>query len=171
MEEEPEYEIAIIRVSGDAPACDERLQNAIEEALRRHSTSRARLSVALVDDAHMARLNELHLDHTGPTDVLAFDLSDEASIRANRAHAGSEAHAARPTLDGDIAISVDTAAREAAQRGHSIEAELALYALHGTLHLLGYDDKNEQDAARMHAFEDDILTTIGFGPVYGARAQ
>ena len=45
---------------------------------------------------------------------------------------------------------------------------LALYAVHGTLHLLGYDDTRQADAARMHDVEDEILTAMGLGAVYRA---
>jgi probable rRNA maturation factor len=47
-----------------------------------------------------------------------------------------------------------------------VEAELALYAVHGTLHLLGYDDRRKADAKRMHDMEDEILSSIGWGPIF-----
>ena len=108
--------------------------------------------MALVNDATMARLNRKHLGHNGPTDVLSFDLRDDVNTNT--------------TVDGEIVMSVDMAARQARQRGHTVEAELALYAVHGTLHLLGYDDRRKADAARMHEMEDEILYSIGFGTVY-----
>jgi probable rRNA maturation factor len=69
-------------------------------------------------------------------------------------------------VEGELAISTDTAHRQAGHRGHSIEAELALYAIHGVLHLLGYEDKTKAKAARMHEVEDILLESIGVGPVY-----
>lgn len=70
-------------------------------------------------------------------------------------------------LEGDIIVSADTAAREAEARGHDLAAELALYAVHGALHLLGYDDADPADAQRMHDMEDEVLSAVGIGPVYG----
>ncbi len=158
MEDEPEYDITIARVSGQAGIGGTRLIGAIEGALRRQRVSRAVISVALVDDAEMAHLNKRHLGHEGSTDVLAFNMGDDAAGDATRA-----------VIEGEIVISVDTAAREADRRKHSLEAELALYAVHGTLHLLGYDDQDEQKAARMHRVEDEVLASAGLGRVYGTK--
>ncbi len=161
MEEDSEYEIAVAHVCQGTPDCDALLRKAVAAALRRHQTAAARISVALVDDARIAALNQLHLHHEGATDVLTFDLRD--GVAPGAAPDGRVPAA----LDGEIVISVDTAAREARARGHDVDAELALHAVHGTLHLLGYDDRTEQTAVRMHALEDEILTQIGVGAVYG----
>ena len=162
MEDDSPYDITIARASGPAPVSDECLAGAICDALRRHQTPAAQISVALVDDSRIAELNETHLHHCGPTDVLAFDLRDHAEEET--------AGVVRGPLEGEIVVSVDTASREAQARGHGFDAELALYVVHGTLHLLGYDDRVEADAVHMHTVEDEILTSIGMGPVYrGAR--
>ena len=68
-------------------------------------------------------------------------------------------------------VSVETARREAGQRGHAAGAEVLLYCVHGVLHLLGYDDTDPQQAQRMHAAENELLTELGIGPVYGATGQ
>lgn len=160
-------------MSGDAPECEALLREAIEATLRRHRTPAARIGVGLVDDAHMARLNELHLNSEGTTDVLSFDLRDAPSTPSvsdgKLKHVVP--HAADGPVEGEIVVSVDTAAREARRRGHTLEAELALYVVHGTLHLLGYDDRHGPDAAHMHDMEDDILSGIGLGRVYRADLQ
>ena len=140
---------------------DNTIRKAIEATLRRHRTPAAWISVALVDDGRMAHLNEFHLKREGPTDVLAFDLRDPPTAD----------HHADGAVEGEIVVSVDTARREADKRGHSPGAELALYAVHGTLHLLGYDDQNEDDAACMHEVEDEILSAIGVGAVYRANPR
>ncbi len=131
------------------------IRRAIGATLRLHGVKRACLSVALVDDATMADLHRTFLGRRGPTDVLSFDLN------------GSEgAH----RVDGEIVLSVDTAAREAKRRGHAVDAELALYAVHGLLHLLGHDDRTARGAARMHRLEDEILGSLGIGAVFGGTA-
>jgi len=152
MKDRSPYEVRIARAARGAPNVGARLRRAIRAVLRRHTVGSARISVALVDDTAMARLNRDHLGHDGPTDVLSFDLRDEGD--------GTNA------IDGEIVLSLDTAGREARKRGHAVEAELALYAVHGTLHLLGYNDRRKADAARMHEMEDEILSSIGFGTVY-----
>jgi len=145
-----------------SPGWDILLRNVIAAALARHAVQVTNLSVAVVNDAEMAALHERHLLQSGPTDVLTFDLRDEADRRS----------AGRQVLDGEIIISTDTAAREAKRRGHGMEAELALYVVHGVLHLLGYDDQTAAQAERMHAVEDAILVAVGLGPVFAsARAS
>ena len=163
MEDEPDYDIAIAQVSGHPPVPDQRLVSAIQATLRRHDVPRAQISVALVDDRHITRLNETHLNRQGPTDVLAYDLRDP----------GDDDSRPSPNtkIEGEIVVSLDTAAREAEKRGHNVEMELALYLVHGTLHLLGHDDQTEEDAARMHALEDEILVSLKLGPVYRREPQ
>ncbi|UCC30392.1 MAG: rRNA maturation RNase YbeY [Phycisphaerales bacterium] len=173
MDEEPAYDIAVTRASGDAPGCEALLREAIEATLHRHRTPAVRISVGLVDDAHMARLNELYRNSKGTTDVLSFDLRDDPStpLVSNGEPKRVAPGTAGGPVEGEIVVSVDTAAREARKRGHALEAELALYAVHGTLHLLGYDDRHEPDAAHMHDIEDYILSEIGLGRVYRTGPQ
>jgi len=150
MEDESPYEIAVARLCGHTSTADAGLYEAIAAALLRHNVQAARVSVALVDDARIAELNEKHLGHKGPTDVITFDLRDDRDAQ----------------VDGELVLSVETAAREAKRRGHGVDAELALYAIHGILHLLGYDDLSKDDSDRIHEVEDEILTEIGVGPIY-----
>ncbi len=171
MEDDPAYEIVVTRVSDDSPRCESRLREAIEFTLRRHGTRSAQINIALVDDTRIAGLNALHLEHEGPTDVLTFDLRDAAAGSREEGHGGGGAVRREDgNVEGEIGISVDTAVREAGARGHDIEAELALYAVHGTLHLLGYDDLREVDAAHMHTVEDQILAAVGCGAIYRTHA-
>ena len=159
MDDDPSYQITITfpdfgKAGANAePIGEEAIQTAIAACLRGHSVRQARLGVAIVDDTTIADLNQTHLSHEGPTDVITFDMSDKADGQL---------------IEGEIIMSGQTAAREAAVRGHDTADELALYAVHGVLHLLGYDDHQPEDARRMHEMEDEILTSIGFGRVYGA---
>lgn len=156
MDDESGYSID---VSGDPepPAARSTLlRAAVTAALRRFHVADAVVSVVLVDDAHIAELNERFLNHAGPTDVITFDLREVEVEGANG-------------LDGEIIISTDTAAREALSRGHDVDKELALYAVHGVLHLLGHDDGDDVEAAAMHVMEDEVLESLGMGRVYQSR--
>jgi len=108
-----------------------------------------RLSVRVVLDDEMSMLHERYSKISGTTDVLTFVQHDP--------HAGVEV---------DLAICADEAARRSADLGHSLENELALYAVHGLLHAAGFNDHNESDARSMHLQEDRILTELGIGAVY-----
>lgn len=160
MEDDPPYDIAVTRVGGQTKAeLISPIHAAIHATLRRFKVPTATISVAIVDDRRIAELNAKHLQHEGPTDVLTFDLGTSHSQPD-----GSKREAL--TVDGEIVLSIETAQRLADERGHGVEAEAALYAVHGTLHLLGYDDSDDKSAAEMHAIEDEILIDTGVGPVY-----
>jgi rRNA maturation RNase YbeY len=109
------------------------------------------LSLAFVGDAHMSRLHEQFMAIAGPTDVLTFPLDEDA-------RGGVTA--------GEVVVCVPEARRRAKAHGVGVERELLLYALHGLLHLSGYDDRTAPDFRRMHRTEDMILTQLGVGPVF-----
>jgi probable rRNA maturation factor len=111
----------------------------------------AELSVALIDDAQITELHDRYMGIDSPTDVLTFELDHDG-----RGHVTS----------GEVVVCVPEARRQAKQRGTSVYDELLLYALHGMLHLCGYDDRTAAGFRRMHAMEDRILTRLGVGPVF-----
>lgn len=113
------------------------------------------LSVALVGDATMSRLHRQFLGVPGTTDVITFELEHDAR--------------GRPTA-GEVVVCVPEARRQAARRGVRVEHELLLYALHGVLHLSGYDDLEPAAHRRMHRAEDRVLTEIGIGAIFAREA-
>lgn len=120
--------------------------------------SAANLSVALVGDEQMAELHQRYKQTTGTTDVLTFDLREPADMEG-------EAPFAVP-LEAELVLCVDEAARQAARLGHETRQELLLYAIHGLLHLAGYDDHEPEAAAAMHRREDELLESLGLPAVY-----
>jgi probable rRNA maturation factor len=122
--------------------------------------ARFQISLAIVDDAHIRKLNSRFLGHNVTTDCLSFDLSDR-----NAAETGASASRVL-----EIVVNGQMAARQAERRGHSTEAELALYVTHGLLHQLGFDDATKKTARKMHQTEDDILQQLGYGPVYNKNS-
>ena len=109
------------------------------------------LSVALVDDDEMRRLNRDYRGKDRTTDVLAFALRE-----------GEGTTVQEPGLLGDVVISVPAAARQAEDRGHSLERELAELLVHGILHLLGHDhERSPAEARRMFREQRRVLAEIG----------
>jgi rRNA maturation RNase YbeY len=102
------------------------------------------LSLAVVDSEEITELNRRFLGRAQPTDVMSFALQDETS-----------------DLFGEVVICADVAAQEAGERGIDFDSELALYALHGLLHLLGYDDETDQMREQMQNREQEILSQFG----------
>ena len=119
--------------------------------------SRGQWAISLVRDRAMVPLHEQTMQLPTTTDVLTFNLSDSTS---------SNPRSARFLLDLDTVICVDEAKRQATARGHAVEKEILLYAIHSLLHVCGHDDLTPSDATRMHRREDVILRALKVGPVY-----
>jgi probable rRNA maturation factor len=129
-----------VRLAIDA----DRLTRAVEMILAEEGVEAAVINVAIVDDPTIHDLNRRFLDHDEPTDVLSFVLDEEAG-----------------RLEGDVIASADTAARTAAQLQWPAGDELLLYVLHGTLHLVGYDDLNPDSRREMRERERHYLAQFG----------
>lgn len=116
----------------------------VVSVLRGEGVDAATISVALVDDAAIHRVNRDFLGHDCPTDVVSFVLSDDGE-----------------PLAGELVISAETAARVALEIGAAPWNELALYVVHGLLHLCGYDDLDDDAASVMRSREDAALSLGG----------
>ncbi|HJT75686.1 MAG TPA: rRNA maturation RNase YbeY [Gemmataceae bacterium] len=102
------------------------------------------ISLAFVDNATIHRLNQRYLQHDEPTDVLSFPLSEPNARK----------------LSGELVLGAEVAQAQAAARGHDVQAELALYVIHGLLHLCGLDDTTVDGAAAMRARERHYLKLL-----------
>jgi probable rRNA maturation factor len=127
------------------------------------SRARGDLGVALVSDARMRALNLRFRRQDRPTDVLSF-ASEE------RGTASEERGTSVPRQLGDIVIATGVARRQAREAGHSVQAELRVLALHGLLHLLGYDHHDSKDDGRMARLESRLRRKGGLGPGLIERA-
>jgi probable rRNA maturation factor len=105
-------------------------------------------SIVFVDDARISEINRQYLGRDRPTDVIAFPFQDAPLTPDDCA--------------GEIIISAERAAHEARGRHLDVGAELALYVVHGALHLAGYDDTTPDHAAEMHRCEKDLLAELGY---------
>lgn len=136
-----------------SPQEAQRLHEAAEVTLRHESApEQASLSIVISDNTEVQALNRQFRHVDAPTDVLAFpaDFSDPES--------------GHPYL-GDVIISYPRAEIQASERGHAVEAELQLLAVHGILHLLGHDHAEPQQKKRMWAIQADILNELGLGDI------
>jgi probable rRNA maturation factor len=113
--------------------------------LHAEGVRRATISVALVDNASIHRLNLKHLHHDWPTDVISFVLSEPDE----------------PELAGEVIVSAEMAAATASESAADARAELSLYMIHGLLHLCGYDDRRDEDTKLMREREAEALAREG----------
>ena len=125
----------------DAP---EGIEQLIRDTVAREGHIIADLSVVLTDHSTVTHLNELHLNRTYVTDVLAFDLVGDEETGT-------------PPLEGEIYVDLDTALERAPEFGASYEAEVRRYVLHGLLHLMGYRDDNPEGKKEMRRLENLYL--------------
>ena len=106
------------------------------------------LSIVLTDDAHIRVLNRDFRGKDMPTDVLSFCQME------------GEPFVSPVPILGDLVISLETASRQADERGHSMDAELRILLVHGLMHLLGHDHLDAKERAEMAAAEDELLAAL-----------
>ncbi len=129
-----------------------RLREVIRHALRRQRCAPdTAVGVALVSDRAIRRLNRRFLHRDRPTDVLAFPSGTDRS----------RAPGSGPRYLGEVVISTNRARVQAREAGHPVRSEVALLAVHGVLHLLGYDDRRPADAAAMARRQRMLVAETG----------
>jgi probable rRNA maturation factor len=134
-----------------APAALRRAANAAFRA--QHSLCEAELTVVLTSDAHVEELNKAYRGVESPTDVLAFGSAEPTSQFV-------EAPSADAYL-GDVVISLPRAQAQTAEFGLSLEEELSVLVVHGTLHLLGYDHEAAEGREEMWRLQGKVLQLLG----------
>ena len=125
---------------------ESRLVDTAVAVLQGEDFDNAEISIAVVDSQEMHTLNRQFLDHDYPTDVLSFPLGGDGE-----------------KLNGEVVICADVAFEVAQRHEWTLMDELSLYLIHGTLHLVGYDDKSKDDRVEMYAREQRYLTLHNIG--------
>ena len=131
-----------------------RIKKLVKAICSRFKLSNATVGIAIVDNEQMRKVNAQFMNSKSTTDCLSFDLSEDKSRKLF-----------------ELVVNGELAQKEANLRGHSSEAELALYITHGLLHNLGFDDSTRKQARKMHDNEDKILQQFGYGSVYNKRKR
>lgn len=148
-----DFDDQLNKVSADSIDMIERL---LTYAARREGIEKeTELSINFVDNKEIKEINRKYRQIDQPTDVISFALEEQGEDEV--AIIGSEI----PVILGDIIISVDKAKEQAEQYEHSFERELGFLALHGFLHLLGYDHVDAVDEKKMFAKQEELLNDFG----------
>jgi probable rRNA maturation factor len=105
------------------------------------------VALLLVDESTIAGLNQKHLGHEGPTDVLAFPIDEPG-----------ESPPAGPAILGDVVLCPAVAQRQADERSLPLHTELQLLTVHGLLHLLGMDHAEPEEERAMFALTEQLLS-------------
>ena len=113
------------------------------------------ISISFVMNDDIQEINKTYRGKDQPTDVISFALEEMGEGEIEISGIGG------PRVLGDIVISIERAREQAVEYGHSFDRELGFLALHGFLHLLGYDHMEEQDERRMFAKQKELLDGYG----------
>lgn len=125
------------------------LEKVVRMIVADHGYRDSEISLAVIDDESILKLNREHLQHDYPTDVLSFVLENEG------------------TLEGEVIVSADTASAVAPEYDWPAKSEMLLYFIHGTLHLVGYDDHAPEARQKMREKEAHYLRSVGLEPPRG----
>ena len=112
------------------------------------------LTVIFVGDRRMIELHRQFMNLPTTTDVLTFPIDEDARSRP---------------LSGEVYVCIPESRRQARKRRTQVAHEVLLYALHGMLHLCGFDDRTDAEYRKMHRAEDAILTRLGIGRVFDSK--
>lgn len=141
-----------LTIECDAVPLDEaRLRAAVLRVFADARIPSGQVGVAVLSDPAIRQLNKQYLNHDYATDAISFVLERGADY-----------------VEGEIAVSAETAQREAAHYGWPASDELLLYVAHGALHLVGGDDTTPAGAAEMRRREREVLATLGLTPPWDA---
>jgi rRNA maturation RNase YbeY len=141
--------VQVIRRSRDRSISAKRVAQDARHLLRALGEAGAELTVTLVDDEAIRRLNRDYRRKDRPTDVLAFAMREGVRVPGDEA------------MLGDVVISLETAARQAREHDTAVAEEVRTLLIHGVLHLLGYDhERSAAEARRMRAEERELRTAL-----------
>lgn len=144
--------VLVTRKAPKSPAYSKALiKSAGQNMLKSLGIESAELSILLCDDSFIQNLNRQHRGKDRPTDVLAFPLMDADDEQLATLESG---------VLGDVVISVDTAARQAAAHSRSLHQEMTLLLAHGLLHLLGYDHTTDTEETEMNEKIAELLEVV-----------
>jgi probable rRNA maturation factor len=129
----------------------------LEEAARVEEVE-GEVTVTFVDNARIHELNREYRGIDRPTDVLSFAMNEEGEEEIEIFF--DEEMEGMPNMLGDIIISIPKTREQAEEYGHSFERELGFLAVHGFLHLLGYDHMTEEDEKEMFSRQEEILHRV-----------
>ena len=140
-------QVEVTNEQRSTPVEEDRVRSIVKMILTDADIANAEISIAVVDDPTIHELNRRHLDHDYATDVLSFLLERHSD-----------------SLEGEIVVSGEMAFSAAGDYGWSSEEELLLYVIHGSLHLVGYDDQTPAARNQMRIEERRWLLEMGIAP-------
>lgn len=153
------YEIEVANQQQCLTIDEASVRNVIRQTLEAEQVAAASISIAIVNNAKIHELNRQYLNHDYETDVLSFLLDESGESSADQP-AGLPRGTGR-SIDGEIIVSAEMAIGTASDYSWDAQDELALYLVHGLLHLCGYDDLTAEELPIMRAREHQVFDLLG----------
>lgn len=153
------YEIEVANQQQCLTIDEASVRNIIRQTLEAEQVAAASISIAIVNNAKIHELNRQYLNHDYETDVLSFLLDESDGSSSDRS--AELPRGAGRSIDGEIIVSAEMAIDMAADYSWDAHDELALYLVHGLLHLCGYDDLTADELPLMRAREHQIFDRLG----------
>ena len=123
------------------------LKDMLSDFCKREDLGNVIFNIIIIDNPTIHKINKEYRDKDAPTDVISFALEDDKTV--------IEPDGVR--ILGDIYISIDKVHKQALEYGHSFKRELSFLAVHGLLHLLGYDHMEKSDEEVMFKKQEEVL--------------
>ena len=127
------------------------VEKVLYSAIKKEKLENISFNLIIVDNKYIHELNKTYRNIDRETDVITFALEDEDTIIIPN----------NERILGDIYISIDKAKEQSESYGHSLKRELCFLAVHGFLHLFGYDHMKEEDEKVMFSLQEEILNEMG----------
>lgn len=134
--------VSVTNASGARYRGQREMIESVRKALKAHKVRNAKIDIVLLTDRRIRTLNKQYLQHDYATDVITFPIEDQP-------------------LYGEIYVSLETARRQAKEYKVTVVNELSRLAVHGALHMLGYDDMNASDREQMKKLENRYIVPPG----------
>ncbi|MBI2470553.1 MAG: rRNA maturation RNase YbeY [Planctomycetes bacterium] len=152
--------LEIINLQKFYPVDKKKIRKIVRSVLKLEKQD-AELNVVFTDNKRIKEINKTFLGHNYATDVITFAYREIRQKKVKK-QAEKKPSLHENTITGEIIISVEMAEKLAQKHGCAVEGEIALYLVHGLLHLFGYDDKQRKEAKKMHLKEGELLSALGF---------
>ncbi|MGT2846288.1 rRNA maturation RNase YbeY [Streptococcus massiliensis] len=140
--------------------------NLLDFAAQKIGKEKKEMAITFVDNERIHQVNLAYRDMDKPTDVVSLEYKPEGEITFDEEDLADNPELADMLEDfdayiGELYISVDKAREQAADYGHSFEREMGFLAVHGFLHINGYDHYSPEEEAEMFGLQEEILTAYG----------
>jgi len=165
------YQIEISNQQSIIELDESLIRQVMESLFIEEQLAQAKLSLAFIDNKTIRQINRDYLSHDYATDVISFLLESHTSNQQPEPADVQQNRSRGKRIEGEVLVSTEMARTMAAEYEWSAADEMLLYTVHGTLHLLGYDDLTETEQKIMRTREQQVLARWNLTPRYVSNRE